>query len=142
LREGPFPLIHTDLYSSNVIVDGECDVLAVIDWEGAFVGPWEVVEFVKVLSVVPAAMDGPVFRMTEGREVMERDRKEYVRLVQKVEGERGFDKRLSSVLSDDKLQAFAHAFWLYDDGRIGYYDKVLKDLLVSAGGENNVKSTE
>ncbi|KAK4106695.1 hypothetical protein N658DRAFT_503104 [Parathielavia hyrcaniae] len=30
-RNGPFPLIHTDLYSSNVIIDIDCNVLSVID---------------------------------------------------------------------------------------------------------------
>ncbi|KAK4032226.1 hypothetical protein C8A01DRAFT_41338 [Parachaetomium inaequale] len=128
-RDGPFPLIRTDLYSSNIIIDKECNVLSVIDWENAFVGPWELVEFNKQLSIVPPAMDGPLFKRTEWWMAMEGARTEYVRLVQRAEEERGFDNRLSTILSDGNVQAFAHAFWLYGDGCIGFYDRVVKDLL-------------
>jgi Ser/Thr protein kinase RdoA (MazF antagonist) len=40
-RSGPFPLMHSDLYSSNVLVDSECCIKGVIDWENAIVGPWK-----------------------------------------------------------------------------------------------------
>jgi hypothetical protein len=33
---------------------------------------------------------------------------------------------LSAILSDERVQAFAHAFSLYGEGRIGFYDGVLK----------------
>jgi aminoglycoside phosphotransferase (APT) family kinase protein len=128
-RDGPFPLIHTDLYSSNVIIDKDYNVLSVIDWENAIVGPWELVEFNKQLSVVPPAMDGPLFRYTEWDKAMELARVEYVELVQRAEEKRGYDNQLSTVLSDEPIQAFAHAFWLYGDGRIGFYDRVLENLL-------------
>ncbi|KAK4123639.1 hypothetical protein N657DRAFT_680810 [Parathielavia appendiculata] len=61
-HNGPPPLIYTDLYSSNVIIDTDYNVLSVIDWENAFVGPWELVEFNKMLSMVPPEMDGPLFQ--------------------------------------------------------------------------------
>ena len=127
-REGPFPLIHTDLYCSNVIIDGEGKILSVIDWEGAMVGPWELVEFNKELLVVPSVMDGPVYKETEARTALLLAQKEYVEVVHREEKKRGFDTRLSEVLADEEVQALALAFWLYGDGRIGCYDRVLAQL--------------
>ncbi|KAL3454441.1 hypothetical protein BJX65DRAFT_260508 [Aspergillus insuetus] len=61
--EGPFPLYHSDLYTSNIIVDDCFRVLGIIDWEGACSVPWEVVEpplFLAVsclaLWMIPAIM--------------------------------------------------------------------------------------
>jgi hypothetical protein len=125
-REGPFPLIHTDLYCSNIIIDTDYNVLSVIGWKNALVGPWELVEFNKQLSIVPPAMDGPLFKETEQRKAMELARAEYVKLVQTAEEEHHLDTMLSAILSDECVQAFAHAFWLYGEGRIGFYDGVLK----------------
>jgi hypothetical protein len=130
-RDGPFPLIHTDLYNSNVIIDTEYNVLSVIDWGNASVGPWELVEFTKQLSIIPPAMDGPLFQETEHDKVMNVARAEYVKLVQMAEKKRHLDTKLSSVLCDEHLQGFAHAFWLFGEGRIGFYDAVLEDLLES-----------
>ncbi|KAL2264413.1 hypothetical protein VTK26DRAFT_3300 [Humicola hyalothermophila] len=124
-QDGPFPLIHTDLYSSNIIIDENYDVLSVIDWESAFVGPWELVEFNKELSVVPSVMDGPLYQETESRVAMRLARAEFVMLVRGVEERRRLDAQLSAVLADEEMQAFSHAFWLYGDGRIGFYDRVL-----------------
>jgi len=64
-QDGPFPLIHTDLYKSNILIDPEYCVQSVIDWEDAFVAPWEMVEFIKDLTVVPPVMDGPLYREDE-----------------------------------------------------------------------------
>jgi hypothetical protein len=128
-QDGPLPLIHTDLYSSNVIIDTDYNVLCVIDWENAFVGPWELVEFIKQLSIIPPEMDGPLFRETEQDRAMKLARAEYVKLVQMAEKKRHLDTKLSTVLSDEHIQAFAHAFWLYGEGRIGFYDAVLENLL-------------
>jgi hypothetical protein len=130
-REGPFPLNHTDLYSSNVIIDTEYNVLSTIDWENAFVGPWELVEFTKQLSIIPPAMDGPLYKETDYDKAMNLARGEYLKLVQMAEKKRHLDTKLSSVLCDEGIQAFAHAFWLYGEGRIGFYDAVLEDLLES-----------
>jgi hypothetical protein len=127
-RNGPFPLIHTDLYSSNVIIDTDYNVLSVIDWENAFAGPWELVEFTKELSIVPPEMDGPLFEETEQDKAMKLARAEYVRLVQRAEEQRHLDSSLSTVLGDERIQSFAHAFWLYGEGRIGFYDAVLESF--------------
>lgn len=39
--EGPFPLAHNDLGVHNMLFDEEWKLLAVIDWTGACVVPWE-----------------------------------------------------------------------------------------------------
>ncbi|KAG8156786.1 hypothetical protein KVR01_013391 [Diaporthe batatas] len=127
-QDGPFPLIHTDLYSSNIIIDENYNVLSVIDWENAFVGPWELVEFNKELSIVPPVMDGPLYRDTESDIAMRLARAEFVKTVREAEERRRSDKKLSDVLADEEVQALSHAFWLYGDGRIGFYDRVLRLL--------------
>lgn len=124
-QKGPFPLIHTDLYSSNVIIDTDYNILSVIDWENAFVGPWELVEFTKELSIVPPVMDGPLYQETESTTAIGLARTEYVSLVRVAEHKRRLDANLSTILSDKEVQALAHAFWLYGEGRIGFYNNVL-----------------
>ncbi|KAK3365402.1 hypothetical protein B0H63DRAFT_498264 [Podospora didyma] len=127
-QSGPFPSMHTDLYSSNVITDADYNILSVIDWENALVGPWELVEFTKELSIVPPEMDGPLYKASEFELAMTCFRKQHVELVRGSEEARQVDGKLSAVLYDKEVQALAHAFWLYEDGRIGYYDRVLKLL--------------
>ena len=55
-------------------------------------------------------------------------RAKFARLVRRQEEARRLDARLSAVLADEEVQAFAHAFWLYGEGRIGFYDRVLELL--------------
>jgi hypothetical protein len=124
-RKGPYPLFHTDLYNSNVIVDSEHNVLSVIDWENAIVAPWEAVEIFKNLSIVPAVMDGPFYRKNEAALA---ERENYVELVKKAEQARQLDNNLSATLGDWDVQNLTHAIWLYEDGRIGFYNKVLEVL--------------
>lgn len=57
LRQGPFPIYHPDLYQSNTIVDDEFQVLVLIEWQGAWRVPWELVEIPLFLSTMPQAMD-------------------------------------------------------------------------------------
>ncbi|KAI0398907.1 kinase-like protein [Xylaria palmicola] len=131
-REGPFPLFHTDFYNSNIIINPQHDILSVIDWEDALVAPWELVEFAKGLSIVPPAMDGPLYREDEVRRQLLAERMKYVELAKDAEKARGLDNCLSAILEDSNAQHFAHALWLYEDGRIGYYGAIL-----DAFGENN-----
>ena len=128
-REGPFPLFHTDFYTSNMIIDEQFNLLAVIDWEDAIIAPWELVEFAKELSIVPPAMDGPLYRDTEAKRQLNAERGEYIEIARKVEMRRGLDNRLSSTLANSAVQNFAHAMWLYEDGRIGFYDLVMRDIM-------------
>lgn len=129
--EGPFPLFHTDLYTSNMIIDEQYNLLAVIDWEDALVVPWEMVEFAKELSIVPPVMDGSLYRETEAKRQQRAERKEYVELARQAETTRGLDDRLSAILADSDVQNFAHAVWLFQDGRIGLYDRVLEEMMKS-----------
>jgi hypothetical protein len=69
-REGPFLLLHTDLYCSNIMTNTDYYILSVINLENAIVGPWEVVEFNKQLSIVPLVMYGPLFMETEEDKAM------------------------------------------------------------------------
>ncbi|KAH9212833.1 hypothetical protein DL95DRAFT_463659 [Leptodontidium sp. 2 PMI_412] len=125
-RKGPYPLFHTDFYNSNIIIDSEHNVLSVIDWENAIVAPWEIVEFAKDISIVPPAIDGSFYCENEATRQMIAERRNYVELVRKAEKARQFDGNLSTTLGDSNVQNLAHAIWLYEDGRIGFYTKVLE----------------
>ncbi|KAJ8108631.1 hypothetical protein OPT61_g8036 [Boeremia exigua] len=116
-REGPFPVIHGDLYRSNILIDNDCNVKAIIDWETAIVAPWELVEFIKDLGVVLAVMNGTSYQ--EPPSVRERRDKQrtYIKYVEKTEEKQLLDGTLSSVLGDSAVQDFARAFWLWHDGK-------------------------
>lgn len=123
-REGPFPVIHGDLYRSNILLDDDCNVEAIIDWEDAIVAPWELVEYIKDLGVVPAAMNGTSYQ--EPPSVRERrdKQKKYVGYVKEIEEKQSLDGTLSRVLSDSVVQDFARAFWLWHDGKVGFYQDI------------------
>lgn len=104
-------------------------MLSVIDWEDAYVAPWEMVEFTKELSIVPPAMDGPMYRENEQTRQRALERSQYIKLAREAEVARGLDNRLSMTLEDSSGQDFAHALWLYLDGRIGFYGAVLDQLM-------------
>lgn len=65
-NHGPFRLFHPDFAVHNVIVDEEYNILSLIDWEYAFVGPSELATQqalryqtypLPVLAIVPGMMD-------------------------------------------------------------------------------------
>ncbi len=131
-EKGPFPLYHTDLYHSNVIIDPDYNILAVIDWENACTFPWELVEFPQFLSSVPQPMDAPWNYHDNGdpkdEDIKQRwlERREYIDSVKQAEQACSFDNRLSTILSDRRLQDLASAIKLYlDSGKYGFYNKVL-----------------
>jgi len=124
-QEGPFPIMHTDLYTSNILVDPDCQVRSVIDWEDAIVAPWELVEFIKDLSTVPPVMDGPLYRKDESDREKDAERTRYIKVVKEMEEVRHLDSKLSMTLSDKNTQNLASAIWLYRDGRIGFYSSEL-----------------
>ncbi|KAH7061876.1 hypothetical protein BKA63DRAFT_429851 [Paraphoma chrysanthemicola] len=127
-QSGPFPVIHADLYKSNLLVDSKFCIQGVIDWESAIVGPWEIVEFIKDLCIVPSVMDGPLWSEVESDREMLADRKRYISVVKTQEDAKQLDHKLSQALDDWSTQNFAHAFWLYEDGRIGFYTDVLNSF--------------
>jgi hypothetical protein len=46
---GPFPLQHPDLNQQNIVVDEECNVRSILDWEGAKVVPFELYDIMSRL---------------------------------------------------------------------------------------------
>ncbi|KAF1948118.1 hypothetical protein CC80DRAFT_486569 [Byssothecium circinans] len=125
-QEGPFPIIHTDLYTSNILVDSDYHIRSVIDWENAIVAPWEMVEFIKDLSIVPPVMDGPFYREEESDRQKLADRMRYIEVIRGVERGQRLDNKLSMALSDWNTQNQASAAWLYLDGRIGFYSSIFE----------------
>ncbi|GAO18653.1 hypothetical protein UVI_02064280 [Ustilaginoidea virens] len=125
-KSGPFPLIHPDLYTSNVLIDSQCNILGVIDWENSFVGAWEMVEFPKNITLVPPVMDGSSYREDESERDCRLEQKRYVEVVKEAEGARQMDGKLSDALGDENSQNLGQALWLWADGRIGYYSRVLE----------------
>jgi Ser/Thr protein kinase RdoA (MazF antagonist) len=117
----PFPIFHTDLYKSNILLDSEYNIQGVIDWENAIVAPWEMVEFIKDLAIVPPVIDGPVYHEEDSDREVLADRRKYIEAVQEIEKRQQLDNKLSTVLSNWNTQNLAHALWLYLDGKIGYY---------------------
>jgi hypothetical protein len=134
-QSGPYPLIHSDLYSSNVLVDSKCRIKGVINWENAFVGPWEMVEFIKNLSIVPPLMDGSFYRKKQSDQDIEAERKMYITAIKHGERAGQLDSKLSETLENWKTQNLAQAMWLYPDGRIGYYSRII-DLFTKIGTED------
>ena len=66
-NHGPFRLFHPDFAVHNILVDEEYNLLSVLDWEFAFVGPSELATQqalrngtypLPILAVVPGVMDG------------------------------------------------------------------------------------
>jgi Phosphotransferase enzyme family len=65
--DGPFRLIHPDFGHNNIIVDDDFNILALIDWVTAFVGPAEMAaRFPLRLQMYPEALL-PLERDNDGR---------------------------------------------------------------------------
>lgn len=131
-RPGPFPLYHPDLYQSNFVVDKDCNILFVIDWENASTVPWEVVEFPLFLQTVTPPLDAPENYTADGQHIDEdvrelwKEREQYVDSVRQAEEAMHIDNNLSDNLGNRDIQNFATALKLYSfDGKIGYYCKAL-----------------
>ncbi|KAF4417969.1 protein kinase-like (PK-like) protein [Fusarium austroafricanum] len=134
-NHGPFPIYHGDFGHNNVIVDDDYRVLGVIDWEGAFAGPWEIFgDFPLSISTVPPAMDVPWGYNEDGSpisvEVAQKfaDQKDYVAAVKEEENRIGQSHRLSEALQNTERQQLATAMRLFRDGKVGWYSKVVGKL--------------
>ncbi|KAJ5139031.1 uncharacterized protein N7515_003879 [Penicillium bovifimosum] len=58
--EGPFPLAHDDFYHSNIMVnENSFEVTGIIDWEGAFTVPYELIMFPEILAFMPVSFGLP-----------------------------------------------------------------------------------
>lgn len=137
LDHGPFPICHGDFGHNNIIVDDSYHILGVIDWETAFAGPWEIFgDFPLTLSIVPRPMDVPWNYDKEGvprsADLAQQftDQEDYIAFV-KIEEDRDGEGvfRLSEVLKDSKRQQLATAMRLYQNGKIGWYSKVIDQFV-------------
>ncbi|CAG7978797.1 unnamed protein product [Penicillium nalgiovense] len=133
-NEGPFPLRHTDFFHSNVIVDGEFNVLSIIDWEHAGTVPWERIEFPTFLYTLPPALDFPWRYGADGKPLDDGTRKvwgvreEYVRSVVEAEKEMGHDDGLSSMLGSIYYQNLSSCYTRYEEGKLGIYCRALDEF--------------
>lgn len=134
---GPFPLCHGDFGHNNTIVDDDYRILGVIDWETAFAGPWEVFgDFPLSFSTVPPAMDVPWDYNEDGSpksaELARKfaDQRDYVAAVKEEENKSGGnDHCLSEALEDSRRQQLATAMRLFQNGKVGWYSKVIDQLV-------------
>ncbi|RDA90276.1 hypothetical protein CP533_1502 [Ophiocordyceps camponoti-saundersi (nom. inval.)] len=131
-NDGPFPITHTDFFHSNIIVDSEYHIQAVIDWEGACTMPWELVEQPLFLETVPPELDAPFNYDENGLPIDEEtrqawdDRRQYEKFVAEMEVETQGDDMLSSTLSNRRHQKLAYAMRVYTDpGKLLFYDRVV-----------------
>ncbi|KZF25283.1 kinase-like protein [Xylona heveae TC161] len=131
--DGPFPLYHPDFYYSNIILDDQCRVTGIIDWEKSHSIPWELAEFPFLLDMLPGLLGNPCNYDKDGtpREESERrtveDREMYLTFVKDAEREQSQDARLSSSLGNKSLQDFAFAVRVYQyPGKLAIYNKVLQ----------------
>jgi hypothetical protein len=137
---GPFPLCHGDFGHNNVIVDDKYHVLGVIDWETAFAGPVEVFgDFPLNLSTIPPAMDAPWNYDEEGSprsiDLVRKcaDQKDYIAAVRQEENRSdGNNHFLSEALRDSGRQQLITAMRLYQNGKVGWYSKLIDEFCVFA----------
>ncbi|KAK9788190.1 putative Aminoglycoside phosphotransferase domain-containing protein [Seiridium cardinale] len=134
--QGPFPLCHGDFGHNNIIVDDKYRIIGVIDWEMAYAGPWEIFsDFPLTLSTVPPAMDAPwnydEAGVPKDADLVKQfaDQKDYVEAVKKEENSFVGTHHLSQALEDLRRQQLATAMRLYQNGRAGWYSKVVDQFV-------------
>lgn len=130
---GPFPLMHTDLFHSNIVVDHGYKILGIIDWEGAFTAPWELVMFPLFLRTIPRPMDLPSNYDERGNPTdpttrrLWREREDNINTVRGIEMSTGKDTMLSEILGNSVAQDLATAIKEFlVSGKLGFYLEVLK----------------
>jgi hypothetical protein len=134
--KGPFPIYHPDLMQHNVIVDDDFDVLGVIDWQGTYTVPWELVQPPLFFRGVPQAMDAPWNYDKHGQPVdaditlAREEQAEYLQMVKAAEIALKRDTMLSSNLANPDVQGLAYAIKVYNDGKQGLYDGILEPFQV------------
>lgn len=128
---GPFPIRHTDLWHSNIVVTTMFNVLGVIDWEGAYTVPWELIDAPRFLYTIPRLLNPPE-QYSEDGEPLDQDeivqwaeKANYAVMVRQAEQIANTDHMLSNVLSDKDSQDLAATFHLFGEGKIGLYSRAL-----------------
>ncbi|KAJ0159311.1 hypothetical protein CTA2_9940 [Colletotrichum tanaceti] len=131
-QEGPFPVRHADLFHSNIIVTTDYHVLGVIDWEGSYTMPWELVDTPRFLSIVPRLLNPPEKYDQEGNSLdpdvaqREVDVNQYVELVRAAEEDACTDNKLSRVLADRNTRDLGALVHLYSQAKLGFYGRALE----------------
>jgi hypothetical protein len=137
-NDGLFLICYGDFGHNNIVVDDDYKVLGVIDWDFAFVAPWEVfADFPLTFRMVPKMMDAPWNYDEEGNPKDEdtktevKDRARYVEMVEKVEAEQGVREwlLLSKALRDESRGGLITAMKLYQNGNVGFYRKMAGEHL-------------
>jgi hypothetical protein len=126
---------HPDWLHSNIVVGHKYNILGVIDWDGAYTVPWELVEFSLFLETVPVPMDAPWNYDKNGQPLDEdtrqtwHERKDYVDRVAMFEDSEQMDHKLSTTLRNQNSQNMAYAIRVYlNPGKLGFYHKVLESF--------------
>jgi hypothetical protein len=121
-------IFHTDLYRSNVLVNSDYRIQKVIDWDNAFVAPWELVEFPKDFYSAPPSVLGPSYHEQESDQDRFREIEEYIRTKKREEETRKLDTKLSAVFTNPKVQELAQTCWLYANGKFGFYSAIFEQI--------------
>ncbi|KAJ0164436.1 hypothetical protein CTA2_1002, partial [Colletotrichum tanaceti] len=130
-RAGPFPIRHTDLFDTNVVVTKAYQVLGVVDWENAYTVPWELVDAPSFLSTVPRLLNRPDQYDDQGRPLDSdearqwADERAYAEMVREAELEAHADHKLSQMLADRDSQVLASTIHLFTHGKMGLYGRVM-----------------
>ncbi|KAI1267856.1 kinase-like domain-containing protein [Xylariaceae sp. FL1019] len=131
---GPFPLCHVDLFHSNIIVDDNFKTLGIIDWAGTCTVPWQVVSCPPFLRCMPVSFDLPDKYDCDGKPIDAEDkqrwkeRQDYAEMVRLAERATSNDNMLSTCLSDEISQTLAYVVTAYENGKMGFYNRVMDDL--------------
>jgi len=137
---GPFPIYNSDWGWGNAVYSEDFEVLGAIDWEGTFAGSWELfADFPSGLNTTPPAIDAPYNYDKDGNPIddelaqMFRDQEAYILAVKDEESLVGCTERLlSEALLDTKRQSVGRAMKLFQDGKPGFYSKVIKQYKSAA----------
>ncbi|KAK8859544.1 protein kinase-like protein [Apiospora arundinis] len=132
---GPFPLCHGDFLHSNMIVNEDFELAAVIDWESASTYPLELVEFPSFLKVMPVQFgssgdyDKDGLPLDEEEKQKWKERQDYLQMVKSFEDK---DHVLSTCLGNEKSLALAYCMMAYSNGKLGFYDRVVNELKINS----------
>lgn len=134
--KGPFPLIHGDFGHNNAVVADDYSIIGLIDWEMAYAAPWELAgDLPLTLSTIPPPMDAPWnyndFGDPKDPDLIQKyvDQKHYVAYMENAEkavGRIGAPS-LANALRDSRSQHLMTAMRLYQNGKAGFYSRLLPE---------------
>lgn len=105
-----------------------------IDWEGSYVVPWELVDAPCFLSTVPHLLNPPEqynesgWPLDQDEVGMWADEEAYAKMVWDTEQNVHADHRLSKILADQDAGDLARTIHLYSQGKMGFYGQCLDDF--------------